>query len=79
LRQRKGNYDGSERKLGLKPQDLIDLDPPETKRPAENTSRLPPPVSGYINEMTAKAAREKAALLATDTNVLQLEDAGALL
>jgi hypothetical protein len=63
----------------LKSQDPIDLDPPKTKRPVENTSCSPPPASNDINETTTEAAREKAALLATNTNVLQLEDAGALL
>jgi hypothetical protein len=36
-------------------------------------------VLGDINETTAKATGEKAALLAMDANVIQLEDAGVLL
>jgi hypothetical protein len=70
---------GSSEGSGLKSQDPIDLDPSETERPVENASRSPPPVSNDINKTTTKAAGEKAALLAADTNVLQLEDAGASL
>jgi hypothetical protein len=70
---------GPNESSGLKSQDPIDLDPSETKRPVESASCLPPPVSNDINETTTKAAGGKAALLAMDTNVLQLEDAGALL
>jgi hypothetical protein len=63
---------------GLKPQDPIYLDPLEIERHTENASRSPPPVSDDIDETTAKAARESATLLATKTNVLQLEDTSVL-
>jgi hypothetical protein len=64
---------GPSESSGLKPQDPIDLDPPETERPAEGASRSPPPVPDDIDETTAKAAEENAPLLAPETNVLQLE------
>jgi hypothetical protein len=35
---------GPSESSGLKPQDPIDLDSPETERPTENTSRSPPSV-----------------------------------
>jgi hypothetical protein len=70
---------GPSESSGLKPQDPIDLDPPEIERSAENVSRSPPPVLDDINKVAAKAAGENAPLLATETNVLQLEDAGVLL
>jgi hypothetical protein len=69
---------GPSESSGLKPQDLIDLDPSETKRPTGDESRSPPPVSDDIAELTAKAARESAAPLIPETNVLQLEKAGVL-
>jgi hypothetical protein len=46
---------GPSESSGLKPQDLIDLDPPELERPMKDASRSPPPVSDDIDEMTAKA------------------------
>jgi hypothetical protein len=68
---------GSSESSGLKPQNPIDLDPPEIERPTVDASRSPlPPVLDDIDETTAKAAGESATLLATETNVLQLEDAG---
>jgi hypothetical protein len=70
---------GPNESSGLKSQDPIDFDPSEIERPVENASRSPLAVSNNINETTTKVARGKAALLAMDTNVLQLEDAGALL
>jgi hypothetical protein len=70
---------GPSESSGLKPQDPIDLNPPEIERSMENASRSPPLVSDDINETLAKATGENAPLLATETNVLQLEDAGALL
>jgi hypothetical protein len=62
---------GSSESSGLKPQNPIDLDPPEIERPTVDASRSPPPVSDDIDETTAKAAGESATLLATKTNVLQ--------
>jgi hypothetical protein len=67
---------GPSESLGLKPQNPIDLDAPEIERPPGNASRSPTPVSDDIDEMTVKAVGESATLLATETNVLQLEDAG---
>jgi hypothetical protein len=63
---------------GLKAHDPIDLDPPIEKS-ATNVSRSPPPMSDDINQAAAKAAGETAPLLAMETDVLQLEDAGVLL
>jgi hypothetical protein len=67
---------GPSESLGLKPQNPIDLDALEIEKPSSDTSRSPSPVSDDIVEMTAKAAGESATLLAIETNVLQLEDAG---
>jgi hypothetical protein len=64
---------------GLKAQDPIDLDPPEIEESAAHASRSPPLVSDEIIEAAAKAAGEIALLPVMATNVLQLEDAGALL
>jgi hypothetical protein len=75
----KGTAMGPSESSGRKPQDPIDLDPPDIERFTENVSRSPPPVSDDINETPATTAGENAPLLATETNVLQLEDAGALL
>jgi hypothetical protein len=69
---------GPSENSGLKAQDPIDLDPPEIEKSAANASRSPLPVSDDINQAVAKAG-ETAPLLATETNVLQLEDASALL
>jgi hypothetical protein len=68
---------GRSKSSGLKPQDPIDLDSSETRRPMGDESRSPPPVSDDIDELTAKAARESAAAY-PETNVLQLEKAGVL-
>jgi hypothetical protein len=70
---------GPSENSGLKAQDPIDLDPPEIEKSAANASRSLLPVSDDINQAVAKAAGETAPLLATETNVLQLEDANALL
>jgi hypothetical protein len=67
---------GPSESSGLKPQNPMDLDALEIERPTTDASRSLPPVSDDIDEMTAKAARESATLLATETNVLQLEDTG---
>jgi hypothetical protein len=66
---------GPSESLGLKPQIPIELDAPEIEKSMADASRSPPPMSDDIDETTVKAARESAKLLATDTNVLQLEDA----
>jgi hypothetical protein len=67
------------RSSGLKAQDPIDLDPPEIEESTAHVSRSPPPVSNEINEAAAKAAGETTPLSVMETNVLQLEDASALL
>jgi hypothetical protein len=66
---------GPSESLGLKAPIPIELDAPEIEKSMADTSRSPPPMSDDIDETTVKAARESAKLLATDTNVLQLEDA----
>jgi hypothetical protein len=68
----------SSENLELQAQDPINLDPPEIEKSVANASRSPPPVLDDINQAAAKAAGETAPLLATETNVLQLEDARAL-
>jgi hypothetical protein len=78
LEGQKESATGPGESSGLKPQDLIDLDPSETERPTGDESRSPPPVSDDIDEPTAKAARESTAPLIPETNVLQLEKAGVL-
>jgi hypothetical protein len=67
---------GPSESSGLKPQNPIDLDPSEIEKPTVDASRSPLPVSDDIDETIAKAVGESATLLATETNVLQLEDAG---
>jgi hypothetical protein len=70
---------GPSENSGLKAQDPIDLDPPKIEKSTANASRSPPPLLDDINKVAAKAVRETVPLLATETNVLQLEDAVALL
>jgi hypothetical protein len=67
---------GPSESLGLKAQIPIELDAPEIEKSMADTSCSPPPMSDDIDETTVKAARESAKLPATDTHVLQLEDAG---
>jgi hypothetical protein len=52
------------------------LDASEFEKSMADASRSPPPMSDDITETTAKAAEESTTPPVTETNVLQLEDAG---
>jgi hypothetical protein len=67
---------GPSESSGLKPQNPIELDAPKIEKSTAHASRSPPPMSDDIDKTTAEAAGESATPLATETNVLQLEDAG---
>lgn len=62
---------------GLKAHDPIDLDPSKAEGTAAGQSHLPPPVLGDVSESTAEATGEGATQLNKETNILQLEKAGA--
>jgi hypothetical protein len=64
---------------GLKAQDPIDLDAPETEESAAHASHSPPPVSDDLNKVATKAAEEITLVPAMTANVFQLEDVGTML
>jgi hypothetical protein len=60
LESQKESAMGPGENLGLRPQDLIDLDPSEAEKPTAGESLSPPPVLGDVEKSAAEATGEDA-------------------